>query len=221
MTKIQWALLLLLGTGILQAHAAAAVPRNVDTILAHIEKHYAQKSFSAHFFQRSVLKAMDITDTAAGIIRVKYPGKMRWDYDQPERQTLITDGQRLWIYRPEENQVMTGKAPEIIGNGKGASFLSDLSILRQKFRISLAVPADAQFATLLLHPKNKTPGLKSATLKIDRNLWNIVAITTVNTYGDITKIVFRDIRFVPPLDDALFAFTIPPGADVVQMDGPQ
>ena len=109
----------------------------VDQILEKVENKYANSKFSADFIQKSTIKAMDITDMANGRVYIKYPGLMRWEYEKPEQQIIITDADKLWIFRPADNQVMTGKAPTFFRNGKGASFLSDISVIRQKFDISL------------------------------------------------------------------------------------
>ena len=84
----------------LMATAAIAQPASdpppqrlsLDDILAGMEKRYSGVGFSARFEQRSILKAMDLVDTASGSILVKRPGKMRWSYETPERQLIITDG---------------------------------------------------------------------------------------------------------------------------------
>ncbi len=203
---------------LLLAASAQAAGLSASEVLSRVENRYTGRSFTARFSQESLLKAMDITDTAEGRLLVKYPGKMRWEYEKPEKQVMITDGRRLWIYRPAENQVMTGQAPEIIGDGRGASFLSDLKLLRKKFRITMAPRQQAATYTLMLHPLQASAELSSIALKIDRSSFDIRQITTLNDYGDCTIIDFQGIRFVSNLDDALFSFTVPKGADVVQLD---
>ncbi|MEJ2100325.1 MAG: outer membrane lipoprotein carrier protein LolA [Desulfobacterales bacterium] len=113
--------------------AIANIHLSVDQILDRIEKKYTNSEFSADFIQRSYLKAMDIIDQASGKVYIKYPGKMRWEYEKPDRQIFITDGEKLWVYRPDDNQVQVGKAPSFFRGGKGASFLSDITLIRQKF----------------------------------------------------------------------------------------
>ena len=83
----------------------------LEQILDRVEKHYTGKSFQANFIQESTIKAMEIVDFASGKIFVRYPGMMRWEYEKPEKQTIITDGHKLWIHRPADNQVLTGSAP--------------------------------------------------------------------------------------------------------------
>ena len=99
--------------------SAAEASLTLEQILDRVEALYTDKSFEAKFMQESTLKAMDITDFASGKIFVRYPGKMRWEYMKPEKQVIITDGFKLWIYRPADNQVMIGSAPTFFSDGKG------------------------------------------------------------------------------------------------------
>jgi outer membrane lipoprotein carrier protein len=164
---------------------------------------------------------MDITDLATGKVYIKYPGMMRWEYEKPDRQIIVTDADRLWIYRPEDNQVMTGKAPTFFRDGKGASFLSDIRLIRQKFDISLEQGGPAEndlFYHLKLIPREKTLDISEISLMVSRQTFNVLQVMTLNFYGDETRIDLINFAFGADLDDSLFSFTIPQGVDVLQID---
>jgi outer membrane lipoprotein carrier protein len=207
----------------LQDVKAASEQNNltVDQILEKVENKYKNSEFTADFIQRSTIKAMNITDTATGKVYIKYPGMMRWEYEKPERQIIITDADKLWIYRPKDNQVMTGKAPTFFRDGKGASFLSDIRIVRKKFDISLESnqPADSDlFYHLKLIPREKTLDISEIRLMVSRKTFNVLQVMTLNFYGDETRIDLVNFKFGVDIDDSLFSFTIPPGVDVIQID---
>lgn len=187
-------------------------------ILEHVEKRYAASGFSTRFFQTLTLKAMDVTDKASGKAYFKRPGMMRWEYEKPDRQTIVTDSDVLWIYRPEDNQVMTGKSPSFFSGGKGASFLSDMNMIREKFAITLQENINAGYYVLKLVPKERTLDVTAIYISISPETFNIVEITTYNSYGDETTIKFKEIQFTSALDDALFRFQIPEGVEVLKLD---
>jgi outer membrane lipoprotein carrier protein len=199
------------------AHAADAA---IDTILTGMEKRYAGNGFSANFFQESMLKAMQISDTAEGKLVVKRPDKMRWEYSLPDKQTIITDGQSLWIYRPEDNQVMVGKAPDFFGQGKGAGFLSDINQIRKSFRIQILPAENEAYHRLELTPLKPTADLSRIVLSVDKKSFQVDQVMTFNSYGDETIIVLTDYQFNLSPDDGLFKLEIPEGTDVVQVDKP-
>lgn len=189
-----------------------------EKVLDGIEKRYAGPGFAADFFQESTLKEMEVTDTAQGQIFVKRPGMMRWEYEKPEKQIIVTDSEKLWIYRPEDNQVMVGEAPSFFGDGKGASFLSDMKQVRRKFSISLEFSDDPQYYRLKLVPVHKNVDLNEIYLTISKRTFDIVKIVTFNVFGDSTRIYLSRFDFNRVLDDSQFHFTPPEGVDVLQLN---
>ena len=190
----------------------------LDEILEKVEKRYSLSGFTAGFFQSSTLKALKITDTAVGKITIKRPGKMRWIYEAPEPQSIITDGNRLWIYRPDDNQVMLGVAPSFFGGGKGASFLTDIRVMKKTFDITVETPDVPDRYKLKLIPKQKTIDITHIFVWVSSKTWDISEVATYNTYGDETRLEFSNIEFIDDLPEPLFMFTIPDGVNVVQLD---
>jgi outer membrane lipoprotein carrier protein len=214
-------LLILLAAVVVTALPAALSADSMpplDYILKELEKRYTGSQFSADFLQESTIKAMEITDFASGRVYVRYPGMMRWEYEKPERQVIITDGHKLWIYRPLDNQVMTGDAPVFFRDGKGASFLSDIRLVRQKFTITLHPPEGEYLYELRLVPREKTLNISQIRLYVVPRAFTIARIVTLDDYGDDTRIDIVNPQFNVELDPALFKFDIPPGADVQKID---
>ncbi|MBU0543803.1 MAG: outer membrane lipoprotein carrier protein LolA [Proteobacteria bacterium] len=194
----------------------AESPLTADDVITKIENRYSVPGFSARFIQESTLKAMEITDIATGKMFVKRPGMMRWEYEKPEKQVVVTDGESLWIYRPGENQVMVGKAPEFFGTGKGATFLSDIRIIRRNFSVSINKDKDG-YIVLELLPKEKKADVARIYISILKRDYEISRIGINNSYGDVTVIDLFDSQFVTSPDSA-FRFTIPKGVEVIRID---
>lgn len=212
-------------TATLLPPAVAAANKGADTqlamlqeILDGIDKRYSGPGFSASFFQASTLMALGITDTATGRLTVKRPDKMQWIYDAPESQTLITDGQHLWIYRPTDNQVMLGAAPAFFKDGKGASFLTDTRLVREQFHVSLVASETPETQRLQLIPRKPQADIARIFVVVDRGTYEVTEIVTINTQGDETRIKLSGIVFKDNLPDSLFQFTIPEGVDIISLD---
>jgi outer membrane lipoprotein carrier protein len=200
--------------------ATDAPDKAIDDLLDGIEKRYAGKGFSARFFQESMLKALQISDTAEGKLIVKRPDKMRWEYRLPDEQTIISDGTSLWIYRPQDNQVMVGKAPDFFGQGKGAGFLTDMNQIRKSFRMDMEPADNAAYHRLVLVPIKANNDLTRVVLSVAKTTFQVDQIITFNAYGDETIIVLSDYHFNLEPDNGLFKLDIPEGVDVVQVDKP-
>jgi outer membrane lipoprotein carrier protein len=174
--------------------------------------------FSARFFQTSTLQAMKITDSANGQAYFKKPGMMKWEYIKPDRQQIITDGSTLWIYRPDDRQVTVGEFPSFFGGGKGAGFLSDIGMIREKFLVALGDSRIENERMLKLWPKKKDIDLLVIHVFVSRETCDILRLVTYNSYGDETRIEFTDINFSNIQPAESFHFDIPPGTDVIQYD---
>ncbi|MBU0994669.1 MAG: outer membrane lipoprotein carrier protein LolA [Proteobacteria bacterium] len=190
----------------------------LDHVLEKIEKKYAGAGFGVDFEQESTLKAMQITDTASGKAFFDHPDKMRWEYEKPDRQLIISNGMSLWIYKPNDNQVMIGKSPDFFKNGKGASFLTDIESIRTKFSVKINQIMPDKSYELKLVPLETNLDLAYIFLVVSGDTYDIREIKTCNSYGDETRIMFKNMTFQNNLAQSMFTFTIPPGADVLSLD---
>jgi outer membrane lipoprotein carrier protein len=197
--------------------AAASDNRSLEqTVLDGLEDQYAGRSFSAEFKQTSVLSALDISETASGKAWFSHPGKMKWQYLEPERHDIITNGQTLWIFRPDENQVMIGDAAPFFASGAGGAFLSDISQIRDNFSVSVTETTD-QWVELQLDPPSENAEIQSIRIQVSRTDFQIQTVTTVNTAKDITRFELSDIQF-QDMPDNWFEFAVPSGTHIIDMN---
>ncbi len=214
--RVLWAFAVIILVGVSPAAAQEELDPLVAEILDRVETRYTQAGFSARFHLTSTLKAMEVTDEAAGQLFVKYPGKMRWSYETPSPMLFVTDGESLWMYQPEESQVTVGLASEVLGGQEGASFLSDIRLLRKAFRISLDPGGGEDIVRLKLQPEGEARDIAEVYLKIRRDTADIVEVITTNLYGDQTRIALTNFDYDAVLPEHLFRFDIPAGTDVLQ-----
>ncbi len=187
-----------------------------EDILTRIEHKYSGKSFKADFTQTSKLAALDITEKAKGRAFFSHPGKMRWEYTEPEHHEIITNGNVLWIYRPDEKQVMHGDASQFFKSGAGGAFLSDISLVRKNYEISIKEVTD-QYVEIDLVSKKQLPDISAIVIQISRKNSEIKRVVTYNRYNDTTLFEFSRIRF-GKIDPDQFEFVPPEGLDIVKMD---
>lgn len=188
-----------------------------DEVVQQLEKRYTNQGFTANFMQQSTIRALQITDFAEGRLAMVYPGKMRWEYTQPEKQLIIANNNRLWVYRPADNQVMVGDPRDFFSIGKGGSFLSDITSIRKNFKVSFLEDNISVDYILRLVPIKQHQDIAEIFLSIARGDFRIYQISTINHYGDTTDIELLDIVFTIP-NDSNFNFEIPAGTDVVRLD---
>lgn len=189
-----------------------------NEVMDRIEARYNVPGIFVRFQQTSSLKALDVIDSAEGRIYIKQPGKMRWEYDSPEKQSIITNGDTLWIHRPEDNQVMTGKAATFFGDGMGGVFLSDMTAIRRHFRIELTSADTDDDYTLELNPVKPSGNIQVVFLTVSKKSYILTKVVTRNAYGDETTLTFENPKFDEDLPDGLFEFFPPEGMEVLSLE---
>src|SRR5882672_10107346 len=96
--------------GIARADGTVAMKTPVDhelrQVLDRLQKHYRDtNSFSAKFSEEIATVGAPKRDRA-GAVSFRKPGRMRWDFTEPEKQTIVSDGRMLSSYDPDLNQVV-------------------------------------------------------------------------------------------------------------------
>ena len=209
--------LTVLGCGIFFSNASAFdSDLMTEDVLTAIEKKYTGKSFKADFTQISRLAALDITEKASGRASFSHPGKMKWEYTEPEHHEIITNGKWLWIFRPQENQVMQGDASQFFKSGAGGAFLSDISLVRKNYVITIK-EVTTDYVAIELVAKKQTPEISSIVIRISKKNNEIIRVVSSNPYDDTTLFEFTHIQF-GKIDPAVFEFKVPQGVDIIDMD---
>lgn len=140
------------------------------------------RDYTADFFQESKIASLDRLQRARGQVKVRFdyssrPGKVptvmfHWEYREPTRQELISDGKTLWVYLPENNQVILSDI-EMISKARDndpMTFLTGLGQLSRDFLISWAEPnRDIEGNYVLdLRPRRTTALINRMVIVVDR-----------------------------------------------------
>jgi outer membrane lipoprotein carrier protein len=176
------------------------------------------KDFSAdfvHTYQGGVLRKQV---TERGKVVVKKPGKMRWEYQTPEKKLFVSDGVKIYSYVPEDNQVIVSSVPEGDRAGAPVLFLAGKGNLTRDFTAeNVDVPAGfpAQTRAVKLVPKVPQPDYDSLILVVDQPSLTLRGIVTLDTQGGRSSISFANLKENVGTPDKVFAFSIPRGAEVI------
>lgn len=187
----------------------------LDEVLAGIQKFYAEaQDLKAQFTQHYTFVIHDKTRTSSGIVFFKKPGKMRWDYKQPVPKVFVADGETLWVYEPEDNQVFKRKLADA-QLPVALTFMSGEGKLSETFDATL-LPAGKDGAIVVqLIPKKSEGHYRSLRLEVDPATFAVRASTVVDPQGNTNRLVFSDVKTNAGLPDAGFKFTPPAGVRVL------
>lgn len=169
------------------------------------------RSLQAHFDQVVFDEAGEVVQESGGEVALQRPDRFRWDYRRPYRQLIVGDGQRVWIYDPELQQV-TVKPLDGAGGNTPSLVLSGTRPLEESFQIREAGRRDG-LAWVELVPREAEADFQAVRIGFGEEL-EVMELT--DNFGQVTRIRFRDLKRNPALDPALFEFTVPAGVDVVR-----
>ncbi len=124
------------------APGATAAPTLDEAVSALEQAQRRVTDLKAPFRQAAHNKALNQTVDARGTLYLKKPGRLRWEYQTPTPQEVVSDGTRLWIYTPQLKQVNVSAAPAALA-GPAGSFLQGLGQVREHFDAALPQPRPA------------------------------------------------------------------------------
>lgn len=169
------------------------------------------RTLRAEFSQTLVNKSGRKPQQSTGVVAISRPGRLRWEILKPYPQLVVGDGDRIWIYDPELQQVTVRKAGQAIG-GSPAALLAGSNELEKNFTLSDAGEADG-LAWVEATPKAADSGFEKVRLGFVGG--ELKAMELFDSFGQTTLIRFSKIERNPGLGPGLFRFIPPPGADVV------
>ncbi|MEW6616235.1 MAG: outer membrane lipoprotein chaperone LolA [Thermodesulfobacteriota bacterium] len=192
----------------------------LEEIVAKVQGVYQRtKDFKAEFIQESTLKTLNKTQVAKGKIYFKNPGKLRWDYYHPDKQEVVTDGKTLWMYMPQDRQVMISELSKVYRSNTSTFFLSGMGNLKRDFDVQLVQPTlnNGEKGYLLrLVPKEPQSNLNELFLLVDRVTFQVMGTYFNDFYGNLIRIKFKNPVVNLGLSDSIFVFTIPKGVEVIE-----
>jgi outer membrane lipoprotein carrier protein len=195
------------------AAAGAPVSKDLKRVLDRLQKHYHDTTSFTAKFNEEIATVGAPKRQRQGTVSFRKPGRMRWEFGTPEKQTIISDGETLYSYDPDLNQVVETPLKQALKSSSATSFLLGIGNINRDFKAAFASrPTPTGLIDLILDAK--TGGYK-IEVGLDPKTYDLVKLTLTDQLGDVTKIDFSGIHDNVELPDSIFAFKAPPGADIV------
>jgi outer membrane lipoprotein carrier protein len=200
------------------ALAPVALAQGSADAVARVEAYLATvNTLSADFSQVVRNRDGQIVDRASGKLSLSRPDRFRWDYQKPYLQTIVADGKQLWLYDSDLEQVTVRALEQGLGSTP-AMLLSGSGKVGDAFA-SAAVQRQGDWTWYRLVPKQQGSDFDQVSLAFDRK-GELAAMELRDKLGQTTVIEFGALRRNVALDQQLFRFEPPPGADVIGRAGP-
>jgi outer membrane lipoprotein carrier protein len=192
--------------------ALAAMPAQASS-LEHFKSFVSgTQSARASFDQKVFDKGGRLTQEARGSFVFQRPGRFRWVYEKPADQVIVGDGERVWIYDRELNQVTVRKLSAALGSTP-AALLSGSADVAKAFELSDAGSRDG-LDWLQAVPRDRDAGFERMRIGFGPG-GRLQAMELVDHFGQTTRLRFSALERNPKVDPAEFRFDPPKGADVL------
>ena len=168
------------------------------------------------FRQSLVSRALGTTGDETGRLYLERPGKVRWDYLDPERKVALLLGDRTALYLEEERQLTRGRLSG--DQGLFPRLLTGKERIEDLFAATLVASPSAGGTgayKLKLAAKGEAGATAEITLTLHPPEFAIAGAEMLDDTGNRTTYVFFDVRRNRKLPDGLFAFEPPPGTEVI------
>jgi len=197
--------------------ACIAMPPNAQATALEALREFVRstRSGKTSFTQVVVGKSGKTSNPASGSFQFQRPGKFRWVYDKPYEQWIVGDGERLWIYDRDLNQVTVRKLDGALGQSP-AAILAGNDDLERNFEVKEAGLRDG-LQWLVAVPKSKDTTFEAVRIgfRIEGGASVLAAMELQDSFGQTSVLLFGKMERNPAMPADVFRFTPPKGADVI------
>ena len=190
--------------GVLPAASAASLERFQSFVRS-------TQSARADFEQKVYDRNQKLVQESKGSFSFVRPGKFRWAFSKPYAQLIVGDGEKVWVYDEDLNQVTVRKLTHALG-ATPAALISGSADVEQSFVFTDAGEKEG-LQWLDAKPKEKDAGFERIRMGFGAS--GIDAMELVDQFGQTTKLRFTNVQKNPKLDPGTFRFTPPKGADLL------
>jgi outer membrane lipoprotein carrier protein len=187
-----------------------------DALAKSLQQRYQGISdFTADFTQSYRGGVLRTRTVEQGTVVVKKPGRMRWVYTKPEKKEFVSNGQKMYLYVPQDRQVVVSDA-----NGDGSStsslFLAGKGDISRDFTAAYVDPSPVPGALALkLTPRRRQADYEYLVVAVDPATLQIRGLVTRDAQGGDSTLTFTNLKENQRISDKVFDFRIPRGVDVV------
>lgn len=200
--------------------AAQQPERSAMDVASALQARYDRvRDFSAdfvHAYEGGILKR---NLSERGVVQVKKPGKMRWEYQAPEKKLFVSDGRQMYLHEIGPNQVTIFGVPAEDQAATAVLFLAGKGNLTRDFSVSYGEGGTDDTYVLKLQPNKPERDYDWLQVTVDRQTLQIRALSAADSQGGRSTFRFSNIKENIGMADKIFTFKIPRGADVIRADG--
>lgn len=168
------------------------------------------KTFKAQFSQIVIDDNGNEIQNSSGIVYLERPNQFRWDYQKPYEQIIVGDGEKIWIYEPDLDQVTVKHQGAAIDNTPAQMLASDVPIEKNFLINDLGMNGKEAWVELI--PKQEEATFLLIKLAFQEG--ELSKMLLGDSLGNQTELIFTQVQSNSKLEKNIFVFTPPNDVDV-------
>jgi outer membrane lipoprotein carrier protein len=208
--------------------------KDAGKIVIRMEARYrSAKTLQATFLERYIENG-SVVRTEAGTAYFRRPGKMRWEYERPEKDLFLVDGKTAWFYVPADHTVTRVPARQ------SGDLRTPLALLAGQMKVSRIcsrvefsdsekplVESDVVLRCLVRGEKQNAASAEEPENTLAAGANDVVFFEVAPATGELARLIvrqaggvqvefrFENWRFDPDIPDTMFRFEPPAGVAIV------
>lgn len=196
--------------------SAFAADGSTATLLKTVEQRYNRADSLQVLFREDYTRNGHAHRTESGLLDLRKPGRMRWEYSDPKGKLAVCDGKTFWTYDPSDNQVQKTPLKATDDLQAPIAFLLGKLHFEKEFRNIQGKP-EGNDTRITAQPKSDNLPYSAVEFLVTSD-GRIREVKVTRLDNSIMVYSFDQEKLNPPLDDKLFHFQAPKGAEVVETD---
>ena len=188
---------------------AYAQPLPVEELKAFLA---STTSLTADFKQVTLNENGQATQTSHGLFYLSRPGKFRWSYKKPFEQEIVSSTGKVWFYDVDLEQVTIKKIDESLGSTPALLLSGEIDLEENFILQQQGVDEDLQW--IKLSPKNEESGFNYILIGLNKE--GIGGMELSDSFGQLTRIYFSNVKQNKTIEPSIFEFVAPEGVDVFE-----
>jgi outer membrane lipoprotein carrier protein len=163
-------------------------------------------------FTQTVLGARrELLQSSEGYLRIARPQQFKWVLSAPYPQTIVTVGDRLYVYDPDLQQVQVKPLADALAGTPALVLLGTSAEIEAQFEVKREEANGQELFGLT--PKD--PAAVYTEIRMTFSEKRLVRIEIVDSLGQLTDVNFHNLEVNQPISPDEFKFTVPPEADLI------
>lgn len=190
--------------------------KEYENILSFVEDKYRKvNDLQARFIQNSYFLGLNQKKASSGKVFFKKPGMMDWQYETPQVQRFLADGNTLSFYQPDLNQITLSEFNNSFSSELPVLFLLGVGELKESFDLMSACRTFDGDYLLKLSARSKDANLNEFLLLAAKKDYLPLGARITDVGGNETSIVFYETDVINSIDVEQFKFSPPKGVDII------